>query len=77
MHEVRYERMAESPEAVAEELAAYLGSSGGHLAAALAEMHAESIGRGRNDLDDSQLADVMDEAGDLLGDLGYVSSASA
>ena len=77
VHEVRYERMAESPEAVAEELAAYLGSSGGHLAAALAEMHAESIGRWRNDLDDAQLADVMDEAGDLLSDLGYVSSASA
>lgn len=77
VHEVRYERMAESPEAVAGELAAYLGASGEHLAAALGEMHAESIGRWGRDLDEAQISDVMAEAGDVLRELGYVSSASA
>lgn len=76
-HEIRYERMAESPRDVAEELASYLHAPVGDLASALGRVHAESVGRWRRDLDESQLADVMDEAGDLLSELGYVSSASA
>ena len=47
------------------------------LAEALARAHAASVGRYRADLTDEQLADVEDEAGDLLRELGYVSSASA
>ena len=76
-HEIRYERMAESPRDVAEELASYLHAPVGDLASALGRVHAESVGRWRRDLDEPQLADVMDEAGDLLSELGYVSSASA
>jgi hypothetical protein len=77
LHEVRYERMAESPDEVAGELAASLGTSRESLAHALRTVHASSVGRWRRDLDDRQLADVMEEAGDLLRELGYVSSASA
>lgn len=77
LHEVRYERMAESPAEVAAELAAYLGTSREPLADALRSVHASSVGRWRRDLDDDQLADVIAEAGDLLRELGYVSSASA
>lgn len=77
VHEVRYERMAERPEDVAEELAEHLGAPVGDLAAALGRVHAESVGRWKRDLDEAQLADVMAEAGGLLAELGYVSSASA
>jgi hypothetical protein len=76
-HEIRYERMAESPEDVAEEVAAFLDAPAGGLAAALGRVHAESVGRWQRDLDETQLADVLAEAGELLEELGYVSSASA
>lgn len=77
VHEIRYERMAEAPQEVADDLARYLGAPVGELAAALGLVHADSVGRWRRDLDEAQLADVMDEAGGLLRELGYVSSASA
>lgn len=77
VHEIRYERMAESPAAVAEELGKYLDAPAEHLVSALGQVHAESVDRWRRDLDEAQLADVMSEAGDLLRELGYVSSASA
>lgn len=77
VHEIRYERMAESPEAVAVELAAYLEAPAAPFVSALGRVHAESVDRWRRDLDEAQLADVMSEAGDLLRELGYVSSASA
>lgn len=77
VHEIRYERMAESPEAVAVELAAYLEAPAAPFVSALGQVHAESVDRWRRDLDEAQLADVMSEAGDLLRELGYVSSASA
>lgn len=75
--EVRYERMAESPAAVAAELARHLDTPVDALATALSRVHRASVGRWRRDLDEAQLADVMAEAGDLLRDLGYVSSARA
>jgi hypothetical protein len=77
VHEVRYERLATAPTEVAEELAGYLDAPVGRLGAALGRVHAESVGRWERDLDEGQLADVLDEAGDLLRELGYVSSASA
>ena len=77
VHEIRYERMAESPEAVAVELASYLEAPAAPFVSALGQVHAESVDRWRRDLDEAQLADVMSEAGDLLRELGYVSSASA
>jgi hypothetical protein len=75
--EVRYERMAESPAAVAADLAPALAAPVDALASALAGVHRQSVGRWQRDLDDAQLADVLAEAGDLLRELGYVSSASA
>lgn len=70
--EVRYERMAEQPVAVAHELAAHLGAPVASLATALEEAHPASVGRYRHDLSDEQLAEVLSEAGDLLGELGYL-----
>ena len=75
--EIRYEELAEDAAAVAARLAPHLDAPGGALADALGRAHATSVGRYRRDLDDQQLADVLEEAGDLLAELGYVSSASA
>lgn len=75
--EVRYEQLARSPELVAAELGRHLDVPGEPLVAVLDRAHADSVGRFRRDLDDAQLADVVDEAGELLRELGYVSSASA
>jgi len=75
--EVRYERLAGSPDEVADVLAAELQAPRNELTAALARVHASSVGRYRRDLDEGQLADVLAEAGDLLAELGYMSSASA
>lgn len=69
--ELRYETLAEDPSAVASKLGAYLGAPEAPLAAALARAHGTSVGRYRRDLDEEQLADVMAQAGDLLGELGY------
>ena len=75
--EVRYEQMASDPHAVAATLASRIAAPSGPLAAALGRAHAESVGRYAHDLSAEQLADVEVEAGDLLRDLGYVSSARA
>ena len=75
--EVRYERLAESPHEVADVLAAELDAPRVELTAALARVHGSSVGRYRRDLEEGQLADVLAEAGDLLAQLGYVSSANA
>jgi hypothetical protein len=75
--EVRYERMTSDPSATATALAPHLGVSVEPLAAALGRAHAGSVGRHAEDLTAEQLADVEAEAGDLLRELGYVSSASA
>jgi hypothetical protein len=75
--EVRYEQLAQTPELVASELGTHLDVPAEPLAATLDRAHSDSVGRFRRDLDDAQLADVMDEAGELLRELDYVSSASA
>jgi hypothetical protein len=69
--ELRYERLASDPAAVARELAARLDAPEAPLAAALAGVHAESVGRYRRDLGDEQLAEIEDEAGPLLRELRY------
>ena len=71
--EIRYERMTEDPEAAAEELGHFLGTSSRLIAPAIGHAHADSVGRFRTDLSKEQLADVLDEAGDLLRELGYVT----
>ena len=75
--ELRYEDLAANSSRTAAELAAVLDAPPEPLAAALSRVHAESVGRYHTDLDDAQLADVEAEAGDLLRELGYVSSAKA
>ncbi len=69
--ELRYEALAADPGAAAVELAAYLDAPVEPLAAALAEVHASSVGRFRTDLTADQLADVEADAGALLRELGY------
>jgi hypothetical protein len=69
--EVRYEMLASDPEAATAALAATLGVGRDDLADAFAAAHANSVGRWRRDLTPEQLADVEDEAGDLLAELGY------
>jgi Sulfotransferase family len=71
--EIRYERMTEDPEAVAQELGHFLGTSSKLIATAIGNAHAYSVGRFRTDLSEEQLADVLDEAGYLLRELGYVT----
>ncbi len=75
--EVRYEEMTADPNGVASLIAQRLGAPSGPLASGLRKAHASSVGRYLTDLTAEQLAEVEDEAGDLLRDLGYVSSASA
>jgi hypothetical protein len=75
VHEIRYERMADEPNAVAADLAAYVGAPEAELREALGRVHAESVGRYRGELSPDQLADVVDEAGDLLRELGYLERA--
>lgn len=70
---VRYERMATEPETVARELAAHLDAPPDALVRALGHAHAGSVGRHERDLTDEQRADVVDEAGALLRELGYTS----
>jgi len=70
-YELRYEELAADPSAVADGVAGHLGVPAGPLAEALGKVHAESVGRYRRDLTPEQLADVEDEAGDLLRELGY------
>ena len=74
---IRYEAMANDPQAAAAALAPRLGVPVGPLADALTRAHAASIGRYVTDLSADQLADVEAEAAPLLRELGYVSSASA
>ena len=69
--EVRYEDMVTDPERVAAAIGDYLDVPAQPLAAALGRAHAASVGRFRADLTPEQLAEVEEEAGSLLGELGY------
>jgi LPS sulfotransferase NodH len=70
--ELRYEDVATDPARVAAGLARHLGVPAEPLVSALGRAHAESVGRYRTDLTAEQLADVEDEAGSLLRELGYL-----
>ena len=70
--ELRYEDLSADPAAVAAALASFLGAPEHALATALGSAHSTSVGRYRSDLDAQQLADVLDEAGELLRELGYL-----
>ena len=74
--EIRYEDLATDPAVVAASLARHLDVPVEPLAAALGRAHASSVGRYRTELSAEQLEDVEAEAGALLRELGYVSSAS-
>lgn len=75
--ELRYEELAADPAAVGARLAPALGVPTEGLTKALSRVHGASVGRYRTELSADQLAEVEDEAGTLLDELGYVSSASA
>jgi sulfotransferase family protein len=70
--EVRYERLVSQPGAVAAELADALDAPRDGLATALDAAHSGSVGRHRSELSHEQLAEVVDEAGELLAELGYL-----
>jgi hypothetical protein len=70
--ELRYEQLVADPEAVAERLGAHLDAPTQPLAQALAAAHSSSSGRWRRELPAEQLAEVEDEAGTLLRQLGYL-----
>jgi hypothetical protein len=69
--ELRYEKLVADPEAATAPLAITLGVGRDDLAKAFAAAHGNSVGRWQSDLTPEQLADVEDEAGDLLAELGY------
>ncbi len=71
LHELRYERLTSDPDGAAAELAAHLGTAAEPLARALRGVRDTSVGRHRTDLTREQLDDVLDEAGELLRELGY------
>ena len=75
--ELRYEELTADPTAIAATLASRLEAPEDSLARALGRAHDTSVGRYRRDLDESQLADVMAEAGDLLAELGYLDAPPA
>lgn len=70
--ELRYEDVATDPARVGAELARHLDAPAEPLVSALGRAHAGSVGRYRTDLTAEQLADVEDEAGSLLRELGYL-----
>ena len=69
--ELRYEDVTAEPRAIAVPLADHLGVAVEPLAATLGRAHASSVGRYRSDLSAEQLAEVEEEAGALLVELGY------
>jgi hypothetical protein len=69
--EVRYEQLAAEPDTASEPLAAHIGADPVLLARALADMHAESVGRWHRNLTAEQVAEVEAEAGELMQELGY------
>jgi hypothetical protein len=70
-YELRYEALVGNPPAAAARVAGHLGVPPEPLAHAFAVAHSSSVGRWRRDLTPQQLADVEDEAGELLRELGY------
>ena len=69
--EIRYEDLARDAGTAAKNLARALDAPLDPLARALGRAHAGSVGRFRRDLTSAELADVTDECGALLRELGY------
>jgi hypothetical protein len=69
--EVRYEDLSADPRGTAGRLARALDLDADALANALSRAHDRSVGRWRRDLTAEQLAEVEQEAGALLRELGY------
>jgi hypothetical protein len=69
--ELRYEQLAADPAGEAERLARLLDADAQPLRAAFDAVHGRSVGRWRDELAAEQLAEVQDEAGPLLTELGY------
>jgi hypothetical protein len=74
LFELRYERLVSEPATVAQELASAIDAPTEPLARALASAHPSSVGRHRSELSEEQLAEVEDEAGALLAELGYAAT---
>jgi hypothetical protein len=70
--QLRYEDLAQNRARAAASLASHIGAPAAALEEALAGAHSSSVGRYRSQLSDEQLADVEDEARDLLRELGYM-----
>jgi hypothetical protein len=70
--QIRYEHVVANPQSCAADLARHLGIAPEAVATALGHAHPGSVGRYRRDLSPEQLADVEEEAGDLLRELGYL-----
>ena len=73
--EIRYERLAQRPDELAATVARFLAVPPDPLAAAFQAAHSTSVGRWQSDLSADQIADVEDEAGALLTELGYLRSS--
>ena len=71
--ELRYEELVEDPDGAARRLAGSLATPPGPLLLRLRAAHGSSVGRYQRDLSEDQVAEVEDEAGDLLRELGYLS----
>ncbi len=72
LFELRYETLIADPAGVAASLAEFLDAPPDPLVTSLRKAHGESIGRWRDGLSPSQVAEVENEAGELLTQLGYV-----
>jgi len=72
--ELRYEQIADAPDAAAQQLAAHVDAPAHELAAALRRAHGSSVGRYRRELSEEQLDEVLAEAGGLLRELGYADA---
>jgi hypothetical protein len=70
--ELRYESLVSSPDVEAERVGAALAGDVPALARAFADVHDASLGRWQRDLTAEQVRDVEEEAGALLGELGYL-----
>ncbi len=70
--ELRYEELVQQPAAAAARLASHLELDEDAVRAALGGAHDVSVGRWRRDLSSGELAEVEDEAGDVLRALGYL-----
>jgi hypothetical protein len=70
--ELRYEELVTTPRKVAAELAMHLELDAGPLTKSLSSAFDRSVGRWQRDLTPEQLSDVVEEAGPVLQDLGYL-----